>query len=81
MGHPVQYLYCLRVLGQADSVVGILREAPYVGHALRYVEEGLVVHVGHAALEGALGVALVAPGQAQYCFQADRVLETKCKYT
>ena len=75
--NTVLYLYRLRVLGQADSVIRILWEAPNVGHALRYVQEGLVVHVRHAALEGALGITLVTPCHAQYSFQADRVLKTK----
>ena len=67
-------LECVGILGQAGAVVGVGGEAAQVGHALRDVQEGLVLQADHAARVGALGVLGIAAGDAQQDADAVKIL-------
>ena len=67
-------LECVGILGEAGAVVRVGGQAPQVGHALRDVQEGLVLQPDHAARVGALGILGVAAGDAQQDADAVKIL-------
>ena len=68
------YLQGVRILGQARPVIGVRGQASQIRHALRDVEERLVLQADHAAGVGALGIRRIAARDAEQDADAVEVL-------